>query len=145
MGPDSQIVGNRNDSDMRSMSLVHRSWTSHAQRRLKRRALVHHTDLEAFLHSPVCGPCLTELIVYWMVVHGWTVILDLRLLEAVLMRAPNIRSLAFNTSLNWYHREEVDYSDLGAGKCIELFSLYLPNLEKLWLRHFQIEIMIWSP
>ncbi|KAL5525251.1 hypothetical protein ACEPAF_9121 [Sanghuangporus sanghuang] len=118
-----------------SMSLVHRSWTTIAQRGLRRRVVIPYQHINRFLLSPFCGPWITEMIIYWSVENGSIGVTkgDIWLLEALLDRTPNLRSLSFNTSLVWL--KDFPQPSFDVNICLEIISDLLPDLENLWLKH----------
>ena len=118
-----------------SMSLVHRSWSTIAQRGLRQRVVIPYQHIGRFLLSPFCGPWINEMIVYWSVENGSVGVTkgDIWLLEALLERTTNLRSLSFNTSLIW--SKDFLRPSFDVGICLEIMSDLLPNLENLWLKH----------
>ncbi|KAL5498204.1 hypothetical protein ACEPAH_2334 [Sanghuangporus vaninii] len=118
-----------------SMSLVHRSWTTIAQRGLRQRVVIPYQHINRFLLSPFCGPWITEMIIYWSVENGSIGVTkgDIWLLEALLDRTPNLRSLSFNTSLVWL--KDFPQPSFDVNICLEIISDLLPDLENLWLKH----------
>ncbi|KAL5520319.1 hypothetical protein ACEPAG_9533 [Sanghuangporus baumii] len=136
-----------NVSDFLAMSLVHRSWTPFARRGLRRRAVVPFNQMDKFLLSHLCGPWITELILYWDVHNGriGVTLSDIALLEALLKRLPALRSLAFNTCHVWRKADLSHYKWNASGdqppfrvdKCLELIADLLPKLENLWLKHYR--------
>ncbi|KAH8112050.1 hypothetical protein DFH11DRAFT_535556 [Phellopilus nigrolimitatus] len=123
-----------NGPDLRSMSLVHRSWTACAQRGLRRRAVIPAKRLGQFLVSPLCGPWITEMILFWEVEDDVGTTKDQEwLLETLLERTPNIRSLCFHTSASW--PTPFCEPNFEVARPVWLFSEYLSKLENLWLKH----------
>ncbi|KAL5520300.1 hypothetical protein ACEPAG_9514 [Sanghuangporus baumii] len=118
-----------------SMSLVHRSWTTIAQRGLRQRVVIPYQYINRFLLSPFCGSWITEMIIYWSVENGSIGVTkgDIWLLEALLDRTPNLRSLSFNTSLVWL--KDFPQPSFDVDICLEIISDLLPDLENLWLKH----------
>ncbi len=56
------VLSNPRRNDLRSMCLVHRSWTPVVQRVLRRRVRIHsERSLKRFLKGPHCGPWVGEL------------------------------------------------------------------------------------
>lgn len=56
------VLANPRRNDLRSMCLVHRSWTPLVQRVMRRRVRIHfQTSLKRFLKGPHCGPWVVEL------------------------------------------------------------------------------------
>ncbi|EJD05175.1 uncharacterized protein FOMMEDRAFT_166810 [Fomitiporia mediterranea MF3/22] len=127
-----------NSPDLRNMSLVHRSWTSSAQRGLRRRAIIPIQHITDFLLSPLCGPWITEMIIYWSFNNGDVGATkgDIWALESLLERTPNVRSLVFNTSLVW-NDNGLPPPSWRIDMCLEIITDLLPNLENLWLKHLR--------
>ncbi|KAL5478755.1 hypothetical protein ACEPAI_2032 [Sanghuangporus weigelae] len=133
-----------NVANFHAMSLVCRSWTNIALRGLRCRAIIPYHQIDSFLLSPLCGPWITEMVIYWTISNGHegATLSDIDLLQALLERTPTLRSLAFITSLvwpiyeewEWVHHDEPPFR---VDSCIELISDLLPGLENLWLRHFR--------
>ncbi|KAH8109559.1 hypothetical protein DFH11DRAFT_1747025 [Phellopilus nigrolimitatus] len=85
-------VGGQSHQALKSMSLVHRSWTAIAQRVLRRRAIVTSVgQADAFLCSPYCSPCLRELVID---IGGGDHKLQMWMLCAeIIRRVPNLQKL----------------------------------------------------
>ncbi|EJD05172.1 uncharacterized protein FOMMEDRAFT_154378 [Fomitiporia mediterranea MF3/22] len=135
-----------NSPDLQNMSLVHRSWTSAAQRGLRRRAVIPSQHIADFLLSSLCGPWITEMIIYWPFNKSnngdivGTMKDNIWALESLLERTPNIRSLVFTTSLVWNTENTGNVGHLSSDSrcidtCLEIITDLLPNLENLWLKH----------
>lgn len=79
-----------------SMSLVHRTWTSPAQERLRRRFVLHGDQdrLISYLRNPLCGPWIRELGLGYVYSRDSVRQQD-QLAESLLSRVPNLRILAF--------------------------------------------------
>ncbi|KAL5478996.1 hypothetical protein ACEPAI_2284 [Sanghuangporus weigelae] len=118
--------------DLRNMSLVHRSWTSPAQSALRRRAVVPFVRMKHFLLSPFCGPRVSEMILYWSITDriGGVTQSDISLLEELLKRTPNLKSLSFNTFLV--------HGPFRIDSCLEIIAGQLSHLEDLWLKDFEV-------
>ena len=139
---------NMHVSDFHAMCLVHRSWTPLARSALRRRAIVPFNKMDRFLLSPLCGPWVEEMILYWDINTGniGVTMSDIALFEALLKRVPALRSLSFNTCHVWPKKDLVyggmwegdnEQPPLRVDKCLELMADLLPNLENLYLKHFR--------
>ncbi|EJD05179.1 uncharacterized protein FOMMEDRAFT_154392 [Fomitiporia mediterranea MF3/22] len=132
-----------NGANLRNMSLVHRSWTDIAQRGLRRRAIIPCHQIHRFLVSPLCGPWVTEMIIYWPLGENDEVTRRLFLLKGLLERTSNVRSLAFIT----YYKPDTPYEGRNREiqNCFDTMSGSLPRLRKLWLKHRQnSSCSVWS-
>ncbi|KAL5520313.1 hypothetical protein ACEPAG_9527 [Sanghuangporus baumii] len=118
--------------DLRNMSLVHRSWTSPAQSALCQRAVVPFVRMKHFLLSPFCGPWVAEMILYWSIndTIGGVTQSDISLLEELLKRTPNLKSLSFNTFLV--------HAPFRIDSCLEIIAEQLSHLQDLWLKDFEV-------
>ena len=131
-----------NVADLHAMSLVHPTWTPIARSALQSRVVVPYYQIDRFLLSPLCGPWVREMAVYWTVDNGLEGVTDsdLDLLKALLERMRHVRSLAFVTSLVWpdNDRETHHAPPFRVSECIEIMSDQVPDIENLWLKHFSI-------
>ena len=138
-----------NVADLHSMSLVHPTWTPIARSALQSRVVVPYYQIDRFLLSPLCGPWVREMAVYWTVDNGLEGVTDsdLDLLKALLERTRHVRSLAFVTSLVWPENdwerprrswERQPEPPFRVSECIEIMSDQVPDIENLWLKHFEI-------
>lgn len=136
MGRSWSDVFRQNGADFWNMSLVHRSWTATAHAHLRRRAVIPYQCLQNFLVSPLCGPWITEIILYWTIDSGPVGIEvgDIWMLEALLSRTTSLRSLALNTF--FYGTTAPDDSYVADLRFVfEIIADVAPNLEHLWLNH----------
>lgn len=122
-----------NGKDLRSMSLVHRSWTLPARNVLRRRAVVPFAHMTRFLRSSFCGPWVKEMILYWTinvrprgVFEG-----DIETLGAILFRLPNLEILSLNTFLAHAH------APFRVDSCLRTITSRSNHLEELGIRHFE--------
>lgn len=127
------------EAALRNMSLVHRSWTSAAQRALRRRQnVVGLKDLHKLLRNPHVGPWVRELSFtsptlthYWSGFEGLDDIAEVsRLLLVLLKLCPNVRKLYIKSCFN----HKGDLSSFGS-ILQEIGSL--PRLDTLWLTHYR--------
>ncbi|EJD05177.1 uncharacterized protein FOMMEDRAFT_154390 [Fomitiporia mediterranea MF3/22] len=110
-----------NGYDLRNMCLVHRSWTVIAQKGLRRRAIIPYQQINRFLLSPLCGPCVTDMMIYWTLDADDRVgANDLDLLKALFARTTNVHCLVFNTDLTFYRSSEEQ--DFRVGTCLNVIS-----------------------
>ncbi|EJD05178.1 uncharacterized protein FOMMEDRAFT_154391 [Fomitiporia mediterranea MF3/22] len=122
-----------NGVSLRNMSLVHRSWTIIAQRGLRHRAIIPCRQIHRFLVNPLCGPWVTEMIIYWTLRPKDEAIRRLYLLEGLLERTPNVCSLAFITSYDGSESKKAESFQIQS--CFDTISGLLPCLRRLWLKH----------
>lgn len=131
-------LARRQEQDLRSISLLHRSLTSSAQHALRRRVVIYGREsLRRFLCSPLCGPWIREVVLHWNLDsrnfareddRNEVIAEMLRLLAALFSRAANVHSLCLRTG----YGEPWEYDDI----IPFLNSLSsLQSLEHLWLVH----------
>lgn len=127
-------------SDMlANMSLVHRTWTDAAQRRLRRRVHVDRFNLQDFLESTLVGPWVRELSVCLHIDDHESITSAnqvARLLSRVLERCPNVTHLYFDglMSRNANNASPGNPSEELDGDVIARIA-NLEHLEHLWLQH----------
>lgn len=126
-------------SDMlANMSLVHRTWTDAAQRRLRRRVHVDQSDMQDLLKSTKIGPWVRELSVRVRIsrferISSATQVA--RLLSRILERCPNVTHLYLDNlvSRDADNAAPENISEELDGDVIARIA-NLEHLEYLWLR-----------
>ena len=134
-----------NVTDFSTMCLVHSTWTPIARSALQRRVVVPYYQIHLFLRSPLCGPWISEMIVYWTIDNGYegATRTDVGLFKALLGCTPQLRSLSFVSSLTSpaFNRNDRLEPPFRVSECLEVISELVPCLENLWMRHINEILM----